>query len=121
MCELYWEYLTSLREVNLIIIYNLDMDLSFIYRYWAKYFSNNLAILDRFKSLRQFYALMLTNNIQDYLDQQKRKLSYPDLPQELVVEMLRKYVQAKSTGGRVRELKKREVEAIVKKLTAPSK
>ena len=48
-------------------------------------------MLDKFKSLREFYALMLTNNIQDYLDLQKRKLSYPNLDPELVVEMLKKY------------------------------
>ena len=33
MCELYWDYLSGLKEFNLIIINNLDMDLSFIYKY----------------------------------------------------------------------------------------
>lgn len=52
MCDIYWDYLKDLKEINLIIVYNLDLDLSFIYRYCSKYFSGNIAILDRFKSLR---------------------------------------------------------------------
>jgi len=52
MCNLYWEYLRELKEFNLITIYNLDLDLSFIYKYCAKNFSGNIAILDRLKSLR---------------------------------------------------------------------
>ena len=118
---MYWEYLKGLKEFNLIIIYNLDMDLSFIYRYCSKNFPGNVAILDRFKSLREFYALMLTNNIQDYLDPQKRSISYPNLHVELVVDMLRKYVEAKKKNGKIRELKRREVEGLVKKLTAVNK
>jgi hypothetical protein len=79
MCDLYWDYLKGLKELNLVIIYNLDLDLSFIYRYCAAHFPGNVAILDRFKSLREFYALMLTNNLQDYADPDKRHLSYPNL------------------------------------------
>lgn len=52
MCELYWEYLKGLKEYNLIIIHNLDVDLSFIYRYCAKNFAGNIVLLDKFKSLR---------------------------------------------------------------------
>lgn len=64
---------------------------------------------------------MLTNNIQDLLDPQKRTLSYPNLSLEVLIAMLRKYTQAKSTGGKIRELKKKEVESLVKKLLAPLK
>jgi len=45
---------------------------------------------------------MLTNNIMDYADPQKRSISYPNLDEEVVVPMLRKYTQAKSTGGKIR-------------------
>lgn len=109
MCDLYWDYLKDLKEINLVIIYNLDLDLSFIYRYCSKNFPGNIVMLDKFKSLRQFYSLMLTNNIQDLLDPQKRSLSYPDLSIDLLIPMLKKYTQAKATGGKIRELKKKEV------------
>lgn len=62
---------------------------------------------------------MLTNNINDLLDPQKRTLSYPNLSMELLLPMLKKYNQAKSTQGKVRELKKKDVEALVKKLLPP--
>lgn len=64
---------------------------------------------------------MLTNNIQDLLDPQKRVLSYPNLDMEVLIPMLKKYAQAKSTGGKIRELKKKDVEALVKKLLVPQK
>lgn len=78
------------------------MDLSFIYRFCAKNFSGNMSVLDKFKSLREFYALMLTNNLQDLLEPQKRAISYPNLSLETIIAMLKKYSQAKSTGGKVR-------------------
>ena len=64
---------------------------------------------------------MLTNNINDLLDPQKRSLSYPNLDMENLIPMLKKYTQAKNTYGKIRELKKKDVENVVKKLTAPSK
>ena len=64
---------------------------------------------------------MLTNNIQDYLDPQKRSLSYPNLSVELIVQMLKKYVESKKKSGKIRELKRREVEGLVKKLTTVNK
>jgi len=121
MCELFWEYLGQLKEVNLVVIYNLDLDLSFIYKYCNKHFTANLGLLDKFKSLREFYALMLMNNINDLLDPQKRTLSYPNLNMEVLLPMLRKYSQSKATQGKVRELRKKDVEAVVKKLTQPTK
>ena len=57
----------------------------------------------------------------DYLDPQKRALSYPNLPQDLVVDMLRKYTEAKKKSGKIRELRKKEVESLVKKLTTVNK
>ena len=64
---------------------------------------------------------MLMNNINDLLDPQKRTLSYPNLSMELLLPMLKKYAQSKATLGKVRELKKKDVEALLKKLTQPSK
>lgn len=52
---------------------------------------------------------MLTNNIQDLLDPQKRSLSYQNLPLEMLVPILKKYVQGKSVGSKIRELKKKDV------------
>lgn len=80
-----------------------------------------MSILDKFKSLREFYALMLTNNINDFLQPQKKELSYPNLSIELIVPMLKKYSQAKSTNGKIRDLKKKDVENVVKKLLQNSK
>jgi hypothetical protein len=117
MCELYWGYLKGLKEINLVVIYNLDLDLSFIYRFCAQNYSKNPGVLDKFKSLREFYTLMLTNNVQDLLEPQKRNISYPHLNMEVVLAMLKKYNQAKVTSPKIRELKKKDVENLYKKLT----
>lgn len=64
---------------------------------------------------------MLTNNIMDFADPQKRAISYPNLDEEDVVLMMKRYTQAKSTYGKIRELRKKEVEGLVKKLTQGQK
>lgn len=51
---------------------------------------------------------MLTNNIQDLLEPQKRTISYPNLNMETVVMILKKYNQV-NTNGKIRELKKKDV------------
>ena len=119
MCQLYWEYLRGLKQINLVIVYNLDLDLSFIYKYCNKNFTANLGLLDKFKSLREFYALLLMNNINDLLQPQKRSLSYPNLNMELLIPMLKKYNQCKNTQNKVRELKKKDVQMLVKRLMQP--
>ena len=120
MCELYWNYLKSLKEVNLIIIHNLNLDLSFIYKFCNEHFKDLAGIFDKFRSLREFYSLMLTNNIQDLLEPQKRTISYPNLNMETVVMILKKYSQV-NTNGKIRELKKKDVEGLLKKLVQVSK
>ena len=51
--ELFWQYLKGIKEINLVIIHNLDIDLSFIYKFCHKHFVGITAgMLDQFKSLR---------------------------------------------------------------------
>lgn len=121
MCELYWNYLKSLKEVNLIIIHNLNLDLSFIYKFCNQNFKDLNGIFDKFRSLREFYSLMLTNNILDLLQPQKRAISYPNLNLQTTIMILKKYNQASNTGGKIRELKKKDVESLLKKLVQVSK
>ena len=63
-----------------MLLHNLDLDLSFIYRFCHEHLHTNMAVTGKFKSLREFYSLMLTNNIMDYLEPAKRSISYPNLP-----------------------------------------
>ena len=109
MCELYWQYLKKLKEINLIIIYNLDLDLSFIYKFCSKHFKDNMNLLQKFKSLREFYSLMLVNNIQDLLEPQKRNISYSSLNMQIVMFLLKKYNQVKIPENKIRDLKKKDV------------
>ncbi len=44
-------------------VYNLDLDLLYIYKFLRQHFPNYPDIADKLKSLSQFYALLLTNNI----------------------------------------------------------
>ena len=60
---------------------------------------------------------MLVNNIQELLDNHKRTILYPSLNMNRIILALKKYNRAKSNaGGKVRDLKKRVVEDILKKL-----
>ena len=60
---------------------------------------------------------MLTSNLSDLLDRQKREIAFPRLDIHKIMLILRKYSKAKNTGhGKYRDLKNKEVEIIVKKL-----
>lgn len=45
----------------------------------------------------------------DLLDPQKRSISYPNLDIETLILILKKYNQASNTGGKIRDLKKKDV------------
>lgn len=65
----------------------------------------------------QFYSFLLTNNIQDILDRQKRDITYSHLDLNRIIPILKKYNKAKhNAGGKIRDLKKKDIETIVKKL-----
>ena len=101
----------------MLTIYNLDTDLMFIYKYINKYFPFYKDLTDKFKGLSQFYVLMLTNNLNDILDKQKRDIMYSYLDLKRIISILKKYNKAKNNGGgKIRDLKKKDIENIVKKL-----
>lgn len=60
---------------------------------------------------------MLTGNITDLLDKQKREISYSKLDLHQLIPVLKKYNKAKNNGqGKFRDLKKKQVDNVVKKL-----
>ena len=59
---------------------------------------------------------MLNNDIQEILQKNKRAISYPSLNIRRIVPILKRYNRAKTSNGKVRDLRKRVVEDIVKKL-----
>ena len=60
---------------------------------------------------------MLTNNLTDLLEKHKREISYSNLDLYRIIPVLKKYNKAKSNcGGKIRDLKKKDVENVVKKL-----
>ena len=95
----------------------MDLDLLSIYKFVTKNFGFYRNIADLFKSLSEFYSLMLTNNINDILDKEKRDITYAHLDLNRLIPILKKYNKSKGNGGgKIRELKKKDVDAIVKKL-----
>ena len=117
IAQIYWEYFEECKEFNLITIYNLDLDLMFIFKFLNRNFPFYPQLQDKFKGLSQFYALFLTNNMQDLLDKQKRDITYSYLDINRILPLLRKYNKAKNNaGGKIRDLKKKDVENLVKKL-----
>lgn len=89
----------------------------YIYKFVNRYFTFYPDITDKFKSLSQFYSLMLTNNIQEVLEKQKRDIAYSHIDFQRLIPILRKYNKAKNNaGGKIRDLKKKDIENIVKKL-----
>lgn len=117
IAQLYWEYFEQCKEFNLLTIYNLEKDLIFVYKYLMKYFPFYSDLFDKFKGLSQFYEFMLTNNVQDILDKQKRDITYSHLDIPRLIPILRKYNKAKNNaGGKIRELKKKDIENVVKRL-----
>ncbi len=50
--ELYWSYFQSLDEITLLTIYNLDLDLMYLYKYCAKNLSGYPRCKDSLKSLQ---------------------------------------------------------------------
>lgn len=93
------------------------MDLMFIFKFLNRNFPFYPQLQDRFKGLSQFYSLFLTNNMQDILDRQKRDITYSHLDINRILPLLRKYNKAKNNaGGRIRDLKKKDVENLVKRL-----
>ena len=60
---------------------------------------------------------MLSNNIQDILDKQKKDIAYSHVDFHMLLPILKKYNKAKNNGGgKIRDLKKKDIENIVKKL-----
>lgn len=86
MAQKYWEVLLELKEFNLQAIYNLNLDLVYLYKVLASkmsaYPSKKLAnpdLVDKFKSLQQLVDYLLTGNLNDLQDQTKKRAIYPDL------------------------------------------
>jgi hypothetical protein len=77
--QTYWQYFEDCREYTLITVYNLDIDLLFIYKFITKFFPFYPELGGKLKSLSQFYAFLLINNPNDILDKQKRDITYPNL------------------------------------------
>ena len=89
----------------------------FIYKFISRNFPFYPELTEKFKSLSQLYAFFLTNNIQDILDKQKRDITYSHIDLQRLIPILKKYNRAKNTaGGKIRDLKKKDIENIVKKL-----
>ena len=60
---------------------------------------------------------MLTNNIEDILLKNKRDISYAHVDFNRLVPILKKYKQAKNNcNGKIRDLRKKDVDSIVKRL-----
>jgi len=64
---------------------------------------------------------MLINNIQDLLEPQKRAISYGNLIMEDVIDLLKKYNQVKIPNNKIRDIKKKDMENLVKKYLQNSK
>lgn len=88
-----------------------------IYKKLNENFSYYPGLAEKFKSLNQFYSLLLMNNIQQVLQKNKRDIAYSHIDFQRIIPILKKYNKAKNNGGgKVRDLKKKDVENIVKKL-----
>jgi hypothetical protein len=86
----------------------------FIYKYISKWFNIYPNLGEKLKSLQQFYSLLLTNNINDICDPQKREISYNGLDLQNLIQILPKYNRISVNG--LRDLKKKDVEQVIKKL-----
>jgi len=94
----------------LLTIYNLDLDLLFVYKFLSKYFPFYPDLSEKFKSLTQFFAFFLTNNIQDILEKPKRDIAYANIDILRIIPILKKYNKAKhNAGGKIRDLKKKDI------------
>lgn len=81
-----------------------------IYKFLSQNFSFYPELTSQLKPLSQFYDLMLRNNIQELLDKQKRDILYSHMDIYKIVPILKKYNKSKGNGGgKIRELKKRDV------------
>ncbi len=96
IASLYWEYLETCKEWNLITIYNFDKELMAIYRGIGDSFAGIPGLPEGFKGLGQFYALMLVNNVNDILEKNKRDISYSHLDISKILPILKKYNKAKT-------------------------
>lgn len=89
----------------------------YIYKFLSQNFSFFADIANQLKSLSQFYDLLLRNNIQEFLDKAKRDIIYSNVDVFKIIHILKKYNKSKgNAGGKVRDLKKKDLENIVKKL-----
>lgn len=53
---------------------------------------------------------MLTNNIQEILERQKRDIVYSHIDFQRILPILRKYNKARNNGGgKIRDLKKKDI------------
>jgi hypothetical protein len=102
------------KEYSLITIHNLNLDLNFIYKFIAQNLSPYHSVTHKLNSLQQFYSLMLINNINDIADPQKRGQSYAAIDLQTLILVLGKYNRVNCNG--LRDLKKRDLEPIIKKL-----
>lgn len=60
---------------------------------------------------------MLTNNINDILEKPKRDISYAHIDFQRLIPILKRYNKAKSNcGGKIRDLKKKDVDVVVRRL-----
>lgn len=91
------------------------MDLNFIYKFIAQHLSMYHSVADKLLSLQQFYTLMLNNNIQDVADPQKRMQAYSKIDLHTLLMILPNYNRVNCPG--LRDLKKRDLEPILKKLS----
>jgi hypothetical protein len=113
----YWQCFEECKEYTLLTVFNLDLDLLFIYKFITKYFPFYPDLGKKLRSLSQFYAFLLTNNLTDILEKQKRDITYPNIEVLKLIPILKKFSRAKlAKGARVRDIKKKDIDSIVKKL-----